>query len=269
MHASRVIPCLLLQGDGLVKTIRFNKPVYLGDPINIVRIFNDKEVDELVLCDRQATISGAGPSFARIERIAGECFMPLGYAGGVRSLDDMRRLFNIGIEKVAINSYAAANPSFIRAAADEFGSQSVVVSIDVKKRFLGRYEVVVHGGRRGTGLDPKSFAVKMEKMGAGEIILTSIDRDGTMSGYDIGLVQYVASAVNIPVIACGGARGLGDLAAVVKVGGVSAAGAASMFVFNGPNRAVLVSYPSRQQLMGTLGEPEGSAQEGDATLGHS
>jgi imidazole glycerol-phosphate synthase subunit HisF len=247
MLIPRVIPCLLLQGDGLVKTVRFKKPTYLGDPINIVKIFNDKEVDELMLCDRQATISGVGPSFERIERIASECFMPLGYAGGIRSLEDMRRLFNSGIEKVAINSYAVENPSFIRQASEQFGSQSVVVSLDVKKRLLGGYEVITRGGRRRTGLDPVSFAVEMEEMGAGEILLTSIDHDGTMRGYDIRLIRQVASAVSIPVVACGGARDVDDLAMVVREGGVSAAGAASMFVFNGPNRAVLISYPSRKE----------------------
>ncbi len=252
MFAPRVIPCLLLQGEGLVKTVKFRKPVYLGDPINIVKIFNDKEVDELMLCDRQATVRGAGPCFARIERIASECFMPLGYAGGVRSLEDMRRLFNLGIEKVAVNTYAIENPSFIRQASEQFGSQSIVVSLDVKKRLLGGYQVYARGGRQATGRDPVSFAVEMEEMGAGEILLTAIDRDGTMSGYDTKLARQVASAVSIPVVACGGARDLDDLATAVRDGGASAAGAASMFVFNGPNRAVLITYPGRGELRRTF-----------------
>jgi cyclase len=240
----RVIPCLLLDGGGLVKTTRFDKPIYLGDPINIVKIFNDKEVDEIMVCDRRATVNGRGPAFHRIEEIASECFMPLGYAGGIRSIEDMRRLFNIGIEKVAINSYAVENPSFVREASEEFGGQSVLVSIDVKRHLFGKYEVLTHGGKKRTGLDPVCFARQMEEMGAGEIVLTSIDADGTMHGYDTTLIRRVADAVGIPVIGCGGARHLTDAVSAIRDGGGSAAGAASMFVFNGRNRAVLISYPS-------------------------
>ncbi|MBN1936399.1 MAG: imidazole glycerol phosphate synthase subunit HisF [Anaerolineae bacterium] len=248
MIQTRVIPCLLLRNQGLVKTVQFKSPKYLGDPINIVRIFNDKEVDELIFLDITATVENNKPPFALVEKIAGECFMPLGYGGGVRTLEDMKTLFSIGIEKVVVNSYAAENPAFIRAAADLFGSQSVVVSVDVKKNRWGKYQVFTHSGTRSTGLEPIRFAAEMEKCGAGELFLTSIDRDGTMQGYDLNLVHQVSEVVGIPVVACGGAGSIRHLGEAVKQGGASAAAAGSMFVFQGPLRAVLISYPSQQEL---------------------
>jgi cyclase len=248
MIRTRVIPCLLLRNLGLVKTVRFKDPKYLGDPINIVKIFNDKEVDELVFLDITATAENKKPPFGLLEKIASECFMPLGYGGGVRSLEDMRTLFGIGIEKVSINSYAVENPAFIHAAADSFGSQSVVISMDVKKNRWSKYEVFTRSGQQPTGLDPVKFAVEMEKRGAGELLLNSIDRDGTMQGYDLDLIKQVTRAVNIPVVACGGAGNVKDLAAAVKQGGASAAAAGSMFVFQGPLRGVLISYPAPQEL---------------------
>jgi len=248
MVRTRVIPCLLLHNLGLVKTVKFKNPKYLGDPINIVKLFNDKEVNELVFLDITATVDRKKPPFELLAKITSECFMPLCYGGGVRNLDDMKALFNLGIEKVAVNSYAVEQPSFIKAAADLFGSQSVIVSIDVKKRFLGRYEVFTHGGRQASGLDPLSFAREMERQGAGEILLNSIDRDGTMQGYDIELIGRVAKSVGIPVVACGGAGGVADLGKAVQQGGASAAAAGSLFVFQGPHRAVLISYPPRQEL---------------------
>jgi cyclase len=252
MIRTRVIPCLLLRNLGLVKTVKFKDPKYLGDPINIVKIFNDKEVDELVFLDITATAENKKPPFSMLEKIASECFMPLGYGGGVRSLEDMKTLFNIGIEKVSVNSYAVENPAFIRAAADLFGSQSVVVSMDVKKNRWGKYEVFTHSGQQATGLDPVKFALEMEKQGAGELLLNSIDRDGTMQGYDLDLIKRVTGAVSVPVVACGGAGNVQDLAAAVKQGGASAAAAGSMFVFQGPHRAVLISYPSPKDLQDTL-----------------
>ena len=252
MIRTRVIPCLLLRNLGLVKTVRFRDPKYLGDPINIVKIFNDKEVDELVFLDITATAENKRPPFGLLEKIASECFMPLGYGGGVRSLEDMRTLFSIGIEKVSVNSYAVENPTFIRAAADLFGIQSTVVSIDVKKNRWGKYEVFTHSGQRATGLDPAKFAADMERQGAGELLLNSIDRDGTMQGYDLDLIKHVTGAVNVPVVACGGAGNVQDLAAAVKQGGASAAAAGSMFVFQGPHRAVLISYPSSKELQDIL-----------------
>lgn len=254
MIQTRVIPCLLLRNHGLVKTVQFKSPKYLGDPINIVKIFNDKEVDELIFVDITATVENTKPPFALLEKIASECFMPLGYGGGIRTLEDMKTLFNIGIEKVIVNSYAVESPAFMQTAADLFGSQSIVVSIDVKKNQRGNYEVFTHSGTQPTGLEPARFAAKMEKCGAGELFLTSIDRDGAMQGYDLNLTRQVSGAVSIPVIACGGAGGLQHLGEVVKKGGASAAAAGSMFVFQGPLRAVLISYPDPQELRQVFGD---------------
>jgi cyclase len=248
MIRPRVIPCLLLRNRGLVKTVQFNDPTYLGDPINIVRIFNDKEVDELVVLDITATVENRKPPFKLLSEIASECFMPLGYGGGVRDLQDIRTILGLGIEKVVINSYAVENPAFVRAAADLYGSQSIVVSIDVRRNRRGRQEVVTQCGNRWTGLDPVRLAADMQHAGAGELLLNSIDRDGTMRGYDIELISQVAGALGIPVVVCGGARTINDLVSAVRDGGASAAAAGSMFVFQGPLRAVLISFPTPDEL---------------------
>lgn len=248
MIPRRVIPCLLLRHSGLVKTVQFRDPVYLGDPINIVRIFNEKEADELILLDTTATLEGRSPAFGIVEKLAGECFMPLCYGGGVRSTDDMKRLFQLGVEKVALNSMAVERPELVRTAADLFGSQSVVVSIDVRRRPFGRYEVCSRGGTQAGGRDPAEFATAMEREGAGELLVTSIDRDGTMQGYDLDLLRHVTGAVGLPVIACGGAGRLEHLVAAVRDGGASAAAAGSLFVFQGKHRAVLISYPGPAEI---------------------
>jgi cyclase len=248
MIRPRVIPALLLQGQGLVKTVKFKDPTYLGDPINIVRIFNDKEVDELVFLDITATNENRPPAFDRLANITSECFMPLGYGGGIRNMDDVRHLLSIGIEKVILNTSAVENPALVRDAADYAGSSSVVISIDVKKSFSGKYEVYTRSGKKNTGLDPMKHAIEMEKLGAGEIFLNSIDRDGMMQGYDIDLIRRVADAVSIPVVACGGAGKLQDLSDAIKMGGASAAAAGSLFVFQGSLRGVLISYPSAEDL---------------------
>jgi cyclase len=252
MLKTRVIPCLLLKGQGLVKTIRFKDPKYVGDPINAVRIFNEKEVDELILLDIQATVDQKSPQMKPILEIASECFMPLCYGGGIRSLDDMRRILGLGVEKVAINTYAVENPNFVRNAADEFGSQSIVVAMDVKEQSSGKYEVFTHSGRVPAKLDPVEHAKKMEEMGCGEIFLNSIDRDGTRQGYDIALISQVSHAVSVPVIACGGAGKLSDFGDAVELGGASAVAAGSMFVLHGKHRAVLITYPSLQELKEVL-----------------
>lgn len=247
MIRPRVIPCLLLKNEGLVKTVRFKDPKYLGDPINIVRIFNDKEVDELIFLDILATAGNRRPNFDLLGKITSECFMPLGYGGGIRDMEDVKRLLAIGVEKFVLNTAAVENPSLIRAAADHAGSQAVVISIDVKKTLFGKYEVFTRGGKKGTGLDPVKFAVDMEKQGAGEIFLNSIDRDGTMQGYDLDIIRRVAESVTVPVVACGGAGTIQHLAEAVKAG-ASAAAAGSMFVFQGPLRGVLISYPAQDEL---------------------
>ena len=248
MIRPRVIPALLLQGQGLVKTVKFKNPTYLGDPINIVRIFNDKEVDELVFLDITASNENRPPAFDMLANITSECFMPLGYGGGIKSMEDIRRLLSLGIEKVILNTSAVENPSLIRAAADHAGSSSVVVSMDVKKNFLGKYEIFTRSGKKGTGLDPVKYAVEMEKQGAGELFINSIDRDGTMQGYDVDLIKRVTDVSSIPVVACGGAGKLQDLADAINIGGASAAAAGSLFVFQGPLRGVLISYPSQDDL---------------------
>jgi cyclase len=243
---------LLLKDGALVKTVKFRDPGYIGDPINAIRIYNEKEVDELILLDITATLENRQPPFKELSEIANECFMPVTYGGGIRRLEDIKEIFNLGIEKVALNSYAVENPTFIRQAADKFGTQSIVVSIDVKKKFLGCYEVYTHGGRKGTGLDPVKFASQVEKLGAGEILLTSIDRDGTQEGYDLELIKKVTSTVSVPVIACGGAGKIEDFGAAVKVGGASACAVGSMVVYFGRHRAVLINFPARSELTQVL-----------------
>ena len=248
MIGTRVIPCLLLRGRGLVKTVKYKDPTYLGDPINIVRIFNDKEVDELTFLDITASTEGHPPAFDLLQDIASECFIPFGYGGGVRSCEDIRRLLKIGIEKVVLNTAAVENPALVRQAADDFGSSTIVISVDFRRNLFGKAEVYCRSGKKAAGVDPVTFAKQMEQAGAGEILLNAIDRDGTMQGYDLDIIKKVTSAVSIPVIACGGARDINDLASAVHEGGASAAAAGSMFVFQGPLRAVLISYPTQSDL---------------------
>jgi len=252
MLKTRVMPCLLLRGSGLVKTVRFKDPKYVGDPINTVRIYNEKEVDELIFLDITATPEGKAPQFRIISDLASECFMPLTYGGGVRDLDDIKKIFALGVEKVAVNTHAVENPEFINRAADMFGSQSILVAIDVKKTLLGKYRVCTNSARNVTKIDPVEHALNMADVGAGEILLTSVDRDGTFSGYDLELIERVAGAVTIPVIACGGAGGIEDFALATRQAGASAVAAGSMVVYQGPHRAVLVNFPSKQDLKKAL-----------------
>jgi cyclase len=240
---NRVIPCLLLQDGGLVKTQGFRRPRYVGDPINAVRIFNDKYVDELVFLDIDASRTGAEPNYDLIQRIAGECFMPLCYGGGIRTLEQARRIVAAGVEKIAVNSMAIEQPGLLTELSRELGASSVVAAIDVKRDWFGRDRVYHPGRRRLTRLDPVEHAKAAVAAGAGEIFLNSVDRDGTGAGFDQGLIARVAAAVNVPVIACGGAAGLEDMRAAVQ-SGASAAAAGSMFVFYGPHRAVLINYPA-------------------------
>ncbi len=221
---------------------------YLGDPRNTIKIFNEKGVDELTFLDITATTERREPNFDLISEITSECFMPLGYGGGVTNLEQIEKLFKLGVEKVIVNTHAVRNPHFISEAARVFGSQSIVVSLDVKRSFLGKNEVMVASGKRKTGLSPTASARQMEEAGAGEILLNSIDRDGTMQGYDIELIRRVSSAVSIPVIGCGGAGSIEDLSRAVKEGGASAVAAGSMFVFHGRHRAVLINFPKRNEL---------------------
>lgn len=247
----RVMPCLLLRHSKLVKTVKFRNPDYIGDPVNAVKIYNDKEVDELIFLDITATAEKRSPPLKTISEIATECFMPYTYGGGVNSLDDMRKIFNLGVEKIAINTHAVESPEFVRQAAKEFGSQSIVVSIDVKRKLMGKYEVFTRSGTNPTGLGPVEHARMMEEMGAGEILLTSIDRDGTWEGYDLELIKMVAEAVNVPLIVCGGAGSIDDFAKAVEAG-ASACAAGSMVVYQAKDRGVLINFPKQSELRTVL-----------------
>ncbi len=249
MLETRVIPCLLLKGRALVKTIQFQNPSYIGDPCNTVRIFNEQEVDELIILDINATQSKSEIQFDLIEQIAGECFMPITYGGGIQTLDDVAKIFSLGVEKVAINTYAIEHPEFVSQVAKKYGNQSIVVPIDVKKRFWRKSQnVYCMGGRQRTLLSPVDHAVHMEQAGAGELLVTSINRDGMMQGYDIDLIKAISDAVSIPIIACGGAGNLNDFRLAVQMGGASAVATGSMVVYQGINRAVLVNFPTREEL---------------------
>lgn len=252
MLRTRVIPCLLLLGGGLYKTVKFKDPKYVGDPVNAVRIFNEKEVDEILVLDIGATPEKREPDYDVIRDIASECFMPLAYGGGIRSLDQMRKLQRMGVEKVCINSAAFRDPDLVRAACDALGTSSVVAAIDVRRTLFGRYEVWIDGGRTNTKADPVDHAQRLAELGVGEILINSIDRDGTMSGYDVSLIKRIAERVDTPVIACGGAGSLEHVAEVTREGGIGAAAAGSLFVFHGRHRAVLINYPSQKQLESLL-----------------
>lgn len=247
MNWPRVIPVLLLRGRGLYKTTKFKNPVYLGDPLNTVRLFNEKEANEIVVLDIGATTEGRGPSFEFLEDLASECFMPFAYGGGITTVDEIKRLFFLGAEKAVINTAALDRADLIDEAARLFGAQSVVVSIDAKKKMLGGYEVCTHGGRKGRGRKPADLAREMEDRGAGEILINAIDRDGTMGGYDLDLIGDVAAAVSVPVVACGGASGPADFRTAITAG-ATAVSAGAYFVFQGKHRAVLISYPSEDEL---------------------
>lgn len=252
MLRTRVIPCLLLLGGGLYKTVKFKDPKYVGDPINAVRIFNEKEVDEILVLDIGATSEKREPDYELIRDIASECFMPLAYGGGISSLEQMRKLQRLGVEKVSINSAAFRDTDLVKAACEALGSSSVVAAIDVKRTLFGKYEVWIDGGRTNTKTDPVDHAARLAELGVGEILVNSIDRDGTMSGYDVSLIKRIAERVDTPVIACGGAGSLGHVAEVTREGGIGAAAAGSLFVFHGRHRAVLISYPSQNQLESLL-----------------
>lgn len=250
MFRPRVIPVLLLRNLGLVKSVKFKDHRYIGDPINAVKIFNDKKADELVFLDILASKEGRPPSHELIQKIADESNMPFAYGGGIKSIENIRDALKYGAEKVVINSAAIMNTDFVKQASEEFGTSTIVVSVDVKKNIFGRYKVFTHAGSRKTDLDPLNVCLELEGSGAGEIILNSIDRDGTMEGYDLDLVKLVTSRTSIPIVAAGGAGSFEDFRMVVLEGGASAVAAGSLFVYHGPRRAVLISFPSPEELKG-------------------
>jgi imidazole glycerol-phosphate synthase subunit HisF len=248
MKIKRIIPCLLLRNNGLVKTVKFKDSTYIGDPINTVKIFNEKEVDELFFLDIDATRLHKEPPYDLILNIASECFMPFAYGGGIQSLKQIERIIKSGAEKVIINTNAFLQKDFLVEAVKQFGSSTIAVSIDVKREFLKGNVVYVKGGTQSTGLTPVVYARRIEDAGAGEILINSIDRDGVMEGYDIELIKSISNSIRIPVIACGGAGTLNDFKLAVKEGGASAVAAGSFFVFHGKRRAVLITYPSYSEI---------------------
>lgn len=247
MLRPRIIPCLLVRNKGLVKTVKFGPSKYVGDPINAVKIFNEKEADELIVLDIDATATGADPDFAMIQKLAAECRMPLCYGGGVTTVEQAKRIIGLGVEKVAISAAAMANPNLISAIAAEVGSQSVVVVLDVKKSLFGKYEVYTRNGQKSTGRSPVEVAQQAERLGAGEIVINSIDNDGQMKGYDLDLAAKVREAIRLPMSVLGGAGSLLDIGRLVSVCGVVGAAAGSLFVFKGSYRAVLINYPDQAQ----------------------
>lgn len=247
MSSTRVIPSLLLKDGGLVKTVKFSKERYVGDPINAVRIFNEKEVDELVLLDIGATIQKKEPDYDSIKEIVSEAFMPIGYGGGIKNLNQIEKLFKIGIEKIIINSAAFKDETLIKQASDIYGSQSVVVSIDVKKDIWKNYRIYTHSGSQKQKLSLSDAIMNLQDLGAGEIIVNSIDKDGTMSGYDFDLIRQASMNIDIPIVALGGASSVEDFANAIQAG-ASAVSAGSMFIFQGVHRAVLISYIKSKEL---------------------
>jgi imidazole glycerol-phosphate synthase subunit HisF len=247
----RVIPVLLLKNGGLVKTIRFKNPTYIGDPINAVKIFNEKEVDEIVLLDIDATIQNREPDFDKIKEICSEAFMPFAYGGGIKNIDQIKKLFQTGIEKIIINTEAFFNPKLIEQAAVIFGNQSIVVSIDVKKNLFGNKMVMIKSGTYNTRNSAIEYSKKIENYGAGEIILTSVDHEGRYKGYDTELIKEVSEAVSIPVVANGGAANTGDFFEAIN-SGASAVAAGSIFVYRSNSRGILINYPSQKELTNDL-----------------
>ncbi|PKP05689.1 MAG: imidazole glycerol phosphate synthase subunit HisF [Bacteroidetes bacterium HGW-Bacteroidetes-5] len=244
----RIIPCLLVHKKGLVKTTKFKDPKYVGDPINAVKIFNEKEVDELIVLDIDASREGREPDYKMIENLAIECRMPLCYGGGIKTVEQAQKIFNLGVEKIALSSAAVENPLIIKQLSEQVGNQSVVVVLDIKRKlFGGKYELFLQNGTKSTGLDPIAFAQKVQSLGAGEIVVNSIDYDGVMKGYDMDFISSIRDAVNIPLTVMGGAGTLDDIGNVIKQHGIIGVAAGSLFVFKGKFRAVLINYPTTRE----------------------
>ncbi len=248
MGRFRIIPVLLLKKGGLYKSIKFRDHKYVGDPINAVKIFNEKEVDEIIILDIEASAEKRPPDIRRVKELTGEAFMPLAYGGGITSTDQVKNILYEGVEKVVFNTCTIINPKVVEDTAKHFGSSSVIVSIDVKKNWIGKTGVYTNNGKTPTGFDVIEFARQAERLGAGEIFLNSIDKDGTYSGYDIELIEKVSNALSIPLIVCGGASSVEDFKLAIN-SGASAVAAGSMFVFQRPHNAVLISYPKQEDLL--------------------
>ena len=242
MLRPRIIPCLLIHKNGLVKSIKFKDYKYVGDPINAVKIFNEKEVDEIIIVDIDATKNSREPNYKLIEKLAYECRMPLCYGGGVKTAKQAQRIFALGVEKISISSIAIESPEIITEMANLVGNQSVVVILDVKKKLFGGYEIYTHNGTKKTSIDPIKFVKKIEDLGAGEIVINSIDNDGTMKGYDLNLINSVREEISLPLTVLGGAGSINDIEKVISKHGIIGVAAGSQFVFKGKYRAVLINY---------------------------
>jgi cyclase len=253
MLRTRVIPCLQLVGDSLVKTVRFSHPAYIGDPVNTVRIFNELEVDELCFLDIRASFERRKPNLELLSQIADECFMPLSYGGGITSIEEVRQILSIGFEKVIINTHAYRTPELVKELVNQFGSQAIVGSIDVKKNFFGQYGVYINGGSQKLRIDVVEWAQKLVEYGIGELLLSSMDREGTWDGYDVELLGRVTGKIDIPVIANCGAGSLADIGRVVSEAKVSAVALGSMVVYQRKGMGVLINFPDKTQLYETLG----------------
>lgn len=251
MRRIRVIPSLLISEKKLVKTTQFKTPLYIGDPLNALRIFNEKGVDEIVILDIRASLSAQPPDLSYIKQLATECFMPMAYGGGIRSVAEAMSIFKVGVEKIIIGAAAHQNSTLVTDIVKEVGSQSVVISMDIKKNLFGKNRIIFLGRSQSSSILPTEFAKKMEGLGVGEILLQNIDHEGTLKGYDLNLIEAVSSAVTIPVIASGGAASIDDFFQAVKKG-ASAVAAGSMFVYRGSKQSVLINYPSQEELFNRL-----------------
>lgn len=244
----RIIPNLLIHKKGLVKTINFKNPKYVGDPLNAVKIFNEKSVDELIVTDIDASVNGDDPDYELIEKIAKECRMPLCYGGGITNAEQAKKIFRLGVEKISISSTAINNPSIIPEIAESVGSQSVVIVLDVKKKlFSNSYDIFTHNGTKKTGVDPVKFISEIQNTGVGEIVINSIDQDGLMKGYDYKIIDDVRKITSLPMTVLGGAGSLDDLGELIRKYRIIGAGAGSLFVFKGKYRAVLINYPNQKE----------------------
>lgn len=244
MLRPRIIPCLLVKDKGLVKTVHFKNPKYVGDPINAVRIFNEKQVDELTVLDIDASAENREPDYKMIENLAAECRMPLCYGGGVKTPEQAQRIFSLGVEKIAISSAAVEDPALVTRIAERVGSQSVVVILDVRKKLLGGYEVYINNGKKASGKNPFELVKQLEKLGTGEIVINSIDHDGVMKGYDMNLAEKTRAITHLPLTVLGGAGSLEDIGRLISKFGIIGASAGSLFVFKGVYKAVLINYPN-------------------------
>lgn len=250
MLLNRIIPVLLLSGKGLVKTKKFKSPTYIGDPINAIKIFNQKMVDELIFLDINASREKRGPNYEVLRNIASECFMPLGYGGGIQNVGEVIRILNMGFEKVIINNHNLRSLDLIHKSSDLTGAQSIVGAIDIKKNVFGKYRIYDHVSKKCTRIDVFHHVHELVEAGAGEIFVNDVDRDGMMMGYNIEIIRDISKAIEVPLVSCGGAGKLMDFRNVVYNGGASAVGAGSFFVFHGPNKGVLINYPDYKTLEG-------------------